>query len=71
MPSKQPNFRLFNLMGKVIGVAFAIIGCIVCIWSFCSNSDFTDKIIGGGLSALMSILGVLMVIAKPFPPPDK
>jgi len=32
--------------------------------------DLTEKFIAGSLSALISILGVLMIIAKPTGPPD-
>ena len=72
MKPDGPNFwSLFNSLGKLFGFIFAI-GCgAMSIWVFVSGPfDLTEKIIFGGLAALTSVLGVLMIIAKPTQPPD-
>jgi len=72
MKQDGPDFwTLFNALGKLFGFIFAI-GCgVMSIWVFVSGPfNLTEKIIFGGLAALCSGLGVLMIIAKPTQPPD-
>jgi hypothetical protein len=72
MNQKGPDYwSFFNAFGKLVGLAFAV-GCgLLAIWSFATDQmGLTEKLIGGGLSALMSVLGVLMIIAKPTRPTD-
>lgn len=72
MRQEDPEFwSFFNALGKLVGLAFAV-GCgLLSIWSFTTDQmDLTEKFIAGSVSALISILGVLMIIAKPTGPPD-
>jgi hypothetical protein len=70
MPRENLNYwKFFNFFGKVFGSVFAV-GCgILSIWSFTTdNVNPTDAIIGGVLSAVMSVLGILMILSKPSDP---
>ena len=71
MNKDGPDFwSLFNALGKLFGFIFAIGFGALSIWSFVSGQfDLTERIIIGGLTALFSVLGVLMIIAKPTQPP--
>ena len=72
MRQEGPDFwSFFNALGKLVGLMFAIGFGLLSIWSFVTDQlDLKEKIVAGGLSALMSVLGVLMLIAKPTRPPD-
>ena len=72
MKQDGPDFwSFFNALGKLFGFIFAV-GCgVLSVWSFVSGPfDLTEKFVFGGLAALFSVLGVLMIIAKPTRPPD-
>lgn len=72
MPQKNENYwPFFHIVGKIVGVAFAVGFGILSVWSFVSGVfDITASIVLGGLSAAMSVFGVLMIKAKPTDPAD-
>jgi hypothetical protein len=77
MPQKKSSYwLLFNFVGKLAGLAFTIVGAILTVWSVVTVISSPDKLSllevigGGGISAVMTVLGVLMMIAKPSNPKD-
>lgn len=72
MSRGNSNYRSFViLVARFVGFVFAIGGAILTIWTIATvvnvpdKLDSMDAIIGGVLSAVISVLGVLMLIAKP------
>ncbi|MGA2246392.1 MAG: hypothetical protein ABSH48_15460 [Verrucomicrobiota bacterium] len=72
MPQKNEEYwAFFDIVGKLVGLAFAVGFGILAVWSFVTDAlDITGSIVLGGLSAVMSVLGVLMIKAKPTNPTD-
>jgi hypothetical protein len=72
MNPNGPDFYSFlNALGKLVGFIFAIGFGVLSIWSFVSvQFDLAERVVVGGLGALISFLGVLMIIAKPTRPPE-
>lgn len=69
MRSKHPIYwKFFNLVGKLFGVVFAVGGGLLFAWSVANAISARDKfvaIIGCVMSAVVTIFGVLIIIAKP------
>ena len=73
---KSSYWPFFNFVGKFAGLVLAIVGAVLCVWSVVAAISSPDKlslmeaIVGGGVSAVVSVLGVLMIVAKPSHPKD-
>jgi hypothetical protein len=69
--ASEQYWARFNRMGKIVGVLFSMWGAVFAIWGVyrifnSAGHDTTETIIieAGGL--VVTILGVLLLAAKPF-----
>jgi hypothetical protein len=64
MPNRGKTYwRLFNVLGRIVGVLFTLGGAIFIIYGLTSASALVAVV---GL--VVAVLGILLVFAKPFRP---
>jgi peptidoglycan biosynthesis protein MviN/MurJ (putative lipid II flippase) len=61
--SQSLHWKIFNVLGRIVGVGFVIGGLILAIYGLVSH-DW----LGVLMPSIMAILGILLIKAKPYKP---